>query len=86
MRDIADHVKGQAEVFDFNGLAVFEDVGHPKEAGARILPVLHEALEHGDKARPAQITGLSALQHQTRDDRYREIELFPIVPPAAHYI
>src|SRR5208282_2098392 len=87
MRSVAHHVKSQAEIrrSDFIPL-VIDDVSHTEKAGFWVLPILSKPFQHGDETGPAQIASLSTLQHETRDHRYREIELFAIVPPTARHI
>src|SRR5215467_3408682 len=87
MRSIAGHMKSEAQILcpDFVS-SIVDDVGHAKEAGFRVLPITDKAFEYGHEAGSAQVTSLSALQHQTRDHRYCEIKLFAIVSPAPRHI
>src|SRR5215469_2616671 len=87
MRSVAHYVKCQAEIrrSDFVPLVV-DDVSHTEKAGFGVLPVLNKPFQHRHETRSAEIADLSALQHETRDHRYREIELFTIVPATARHI
>src|SRR5215831_9107406 len=68
MRSVTHHMKSQAEICrpDFIPLVV-DNVSHTEKAGFRVLPILQKAFEHGYETGSAQIAGLSALQHETRD-------------------
>src|ERR1700751_3577290 len=87
MRSVTHHVKRQPKICRSDLIfLVVDDVSHPEKAGFRVLPVLEKPLEHGYEARSAQVASLSALQHETRDHRDREIELLAIIHPAPRHI